>query len=316
MPGDDWQCGRPSRLRILTSDTPITGAADGAVLVDAAAAGTAGVPASRTVPTAPIRAELAVVYRDEAGNWGRPARISRAGVPLGPTPVAPPARPAGGGPGASPDGLTAPGARDATAPGLRVSAPRYGPSSGRVRVRWRGEDASAIRYRVQVRRGLGRYRTLRARTAATTLRHRAPRGTTLIFRVTATDAAGNRSAARRARTLVPLDQTSRRLALDSGWRPAVRRRGAFGGSVAVARRAGAGAVLRFRGTGVAVFLARGSRTRALTVVLDGRRRTLRGSTGLRRPAFARSGLGRGRTHRLVLVAPRRGVRLDAVAVAR
>jgi hypothetical protein len=75
---------------------------------------------------------------------------------------------------------------------------------------------------VQVRRGVGRSRTLRARTTATSLRYRAPRGTTLTFRVTATDAAGNRSAARRARTLV----------------------------------------LRFRGTGVAVFLARGSRAAA------------------------------------------------------
>jgi hypothetical protein len=74
-------------------------------------------------------------------------------------------------------------------------------------------------------------------------------------------------------------------------------------------------VLRFRGTGVAVFLARGSRTRRLTVVLDGRRRTLRGPAGLRRPAFVRTGLRRGR-HGLVVVAPRRGLRLDAVGVSR
>jgi Subtilase family len=299
VPGDDWQCGKPSRLRILTSDAPITGAAAGSVLVDAPAEGSAGAAAVRDLPTASLKGELAVVYRDDAGNWGRPARISRGGAPLGPAPVAPPV------------------ARDSTAPTLRVSAPRYGPSSGRVRVRWRGRDASPVRYRVQVRRGVKRYRTLRAATAAASLRYRAPRGTTLTFRVVATDAAGNRSRPRGARTLVPLDQTSRRLRLDGGWRRAVRRHGAFGGSVAIAGRAGARGSLRFRGTGVAVFLARGSRVRTLRVVLDGRRRTVRrGRAGLRRPAFARIGLRRGRTHRLVLVAPRRGVRLDAVAVSR
>ena len=42
VPGDDWQCGAPSRVRVLTADSPITGAADGAVLVDEAAEGTAG----------------------------------------------------------------------------------------------------------------------------------------------------------------------------------------------------------------------------------------------------------------------------------
>ena len=314
VPGDDWQCGTPNRLRILTADTPITGAADGSVLVDAPAEGSAGAAASRVVPSAPIRAELAVVYRDENGNWGRPARISREGVPLGPTPVAPPAQTGGAGTGAAPDGSAGPGARDATAPGLSVSAPRYGPSSGRVRVRWRGTDASPVRYRVQLRRGVRRFRTLRARTAATSLRYRAPRGTTLTFRVTATDTAGNHSRARSARTLVPLDQTSRRLRLDRGWRRAARRRGAFGGSVAVARRAGARGVLRFRGTGVAVFLARGSRARSFIAVLDGRPYSGRGRAGLRRPAFARMGLRRGR-HTLKLLA-RRGVRLDAVAVRR
>ena len=297
VPGDDWQCGAPSRVRILTADSPISGAADGAVVVDEPAAGSAGAGASQFVPAAVMRAELAVVYRDEAGNWGRPARISRDGAPLGPTPVAPPA------------------ARDATAPRLRVSAPRYGPSSGRVPVRWRGTDASPIRYRVDVRRGTGRYRTLRAATSGTSLRYRAPRGSTLTFRVTATDAAGNRSGARHARTLVPLDETSTALRLDAGWRRAVRRRGAYGGTVAVARRPGARAVLRFRGTGVAVFLARGSTVRRITVQVDGRRWTRRGRAGLRTPAFARAGLRRGR-HRVVVVAPRSGVRLDAVAIRR
>jgi hypothetical protein len=122
---------------------------------------------------------------------------------------------------------------------------------------------------------------------------------------------------RRARTLVPLDQTSRRLRLGTGWRRAVRRRGAFGGTVAVTRRAGARGVLRFRGTGAAVFAAAPRRgARRLTVILDGRRRTvrLRRRPGLR-PAFARFGLRRG-PHRLVLRAPVRDVRLDAVAVRR
>jgi hypothetical protein len=298
VPGDDWQCGKPSRVRILTSDAPITGAASGSVVADAPAAGSAGAAASQVLPTAALKGELAVVYRDDAGNWGRPARISRGGAVLGPAAVAPPAV-----------------ARDTSAPRLSVRAPRYGPSSGRVRVRWRGRDASPIRYRVQVRRGVGRYRTVRAASAASSLRYRAPRGTTLTFRVTATDAAGNRSGARRARTRVPLDQTSRRLKLGRAWRRAVRRRGAYGGTVAVARRAGARATLRFRGTGVAVFLARGSRRRSLIAVVDGHPHGIsRGRTGLRRPAFALTNLRRGR-HRLALLAPR-GVRLDAVATSR
>jgi hypothetical protein len=78
--------------------------------------------------------------------------------------------------------------------------------------------------------------------------------------------------------------------------------------------------MRFRGSGAAVFLAAAPRraARRLTVILDGRRRTvrLRGRAGLRRPVFARFGLRRGRVHRLVLRAPVRGVRLDAVAVRR
>jgi hypothetical protein len=45
-----------------------------------------------------------------------------------------------------------------------------------------------------------------------------------------------------------------------------------------------------------------------------RYRTLRARTGLRRPAFALTGLRRGH-HRIALLAPR-GVRLDAVAVSR
>ena len=260
---------------MLTADTPIGGAADGSVLVDEPATGSAGAAASQVVPAPAVKAELAVVYRDEAGNWSRPARISREGVPLGPTPVPPSGSGSGGPAGGPPPASGAAGAGDTAAPSLRVRAPRYGPSTGRVRVRWRGTDASALRYRVQVRRGAGRFRTLRSRTTATTLRHRAPRGSTLTFRVTATDAAGNRTT-RSARTLIPLDQTSRRVRLDDGWSRAFRRRGAYGGSVAVARRAGARAVLRFRGTGVAVFLARGSRVRRIAVEVDGRRRTLRG----------------------------------------
>ena len=143
VPGDDWQCGAPSRVRVLTADSPITGAADGAVLVDEAAEGTAGDAASRAVATDVLRAELAVVYRDEAGNWGRPARISRDGEPLGPTPVAPPgAKPPAAGGAPAPGGGS--GARDGTAPDLRVTAPRFGPFSGRVRVRWRSADAVVL----------------------------------------------------------------------------------------------------------------------------------------------------------------------------
>ena len=316
VPGDDWQCGTPSRVRILTSDAPIDGAADGTVLFDAAASGTAGDRRSREVPASAVRAELAVVYRDDNGNWGRPARISRDGVPLVPTPVAPPARPAGAAPGSDGAGGS-PGARDAAAPTVRVSAPRYGPSTARVRVRWRGRDQSALTYRVQTRRTRGAWRTLRSRTRATSLRYRARRGQTLEFRVTATDTSGNRSRPGGASTVVPLDQTSRRIRFGSGWAKATRRRGAFGRTVALARRPGAVATLRFRGSAVAVFLARSPARQRLTATLDGRRVRLRvRGTGLRRPVLLRSGLSRRRTHRLVLRSAARGVVLDAVGVRR
>ncbi len=314
VPGDDWQCGTPSRYRILTSDAPIDGAADGTVLVDEAASGSAGDAGSRSVPASSALAELAVVYRDDNGNWGRPARISREGVALGPTPVAPPAKPPGAG---GQSGAGSPPAHDAVAPVVRVSAPRYGPSSARVRVRWRGRDQSPITYAVQARRAHGAWRTLRGATRATSLRYRGRRGQTLEFRVTATDAAGNRSRPAGAVTVVPIDQTSRAIRYGRGWVRAKRRRGAFGRTVALARRPGATASLRFRGRAVAVFLARSHAPRRITVVLDGRRFAVRTrGAGLHRPALLRVRLSPRRAHRLVLRAGERGVALDAVGVRR
>ena len=316
VPGDDWQCGSPARYRIVTSDSPIDGAGDGAALVDEAAVGQAGNDAAKNVPAAAVREELAVVYADEHGNWGRPARISREGVPLGPTPVAPPKLPQSSGPSGQ-DGGTTPGARDSAAPTVRVSAPRYGPSNARVRVRWLGADQSPVTYTVQARQARGRFRTLRTETRATSLRYRARRGQTLEFRVTAIDTAGNRSRPGSAGTVIPLDQTSRRIRYGGGWTRALRRRGAFGRTVALARRPGARATLRFRGSAVAVFLARSNRRQRIVVELDGRRFDVRTrGAGLRRPALVRSRLSTRRTHRLVLRAPAAGVALDALGVTR
>ncbi|MEO8688471.1 MAG: VCBS repeat-containing protein [Solirubrobacteraceae bacterium] len=75
VPGDDWQCGKPSRLRILTSDAPITGAAAGRVLVDAPATGSAGDAAAPSAAPSPSRGE-----RRPAARCGSAAPASRCSL--------------------------------------------------------------------------------------------------------------------------------------------------------------------------------------------------------------------------------------------
>jgi hypothetical protein len=80
QPGDDWLCGSPCRYRVIASTDPIRHPGDGEVIVAADAVGGAGEAVSRTftqaqVGTAPY---VAVLYRDEARNWGllRSTRIT------------------------------------------------------------------------------------------------------------------------------------------------------------------------------------------------------------------------------------------------
>jgi hypothetical protein len=72
QPGDDWLCGSPDRYRVIAANSPIRHPGDGQVIADTAASGGSGQTVSRTFTAANIGAAayVAVLYRDEAGNWG------------------------------------------------------------------------------------------------------------------------------------------------------------------------------------------------------------------------------------------------------
>jgi hypothetical protein len=84
QPGDDWLCGSPARYRVIVSNSPIDNPDDGDVIVYAAA-GSAGQRVSRTLirPSARTARHVAVLYRDDAKNWGllRSARITGPSSP-------------------------------------------------------------------------------------------------------------------------------------------------------------------------------------------------------------------------------------------
>jgi hypothetical protein len=85
QPGDDWLCGSPCRYRVIASTDPIRHPGDGEVIVAADAVGGAGEAVSRTFTQAQVGTAqyVAVLYRDEAGNWGllRSTRITSPGGP-------------------------------------------------------------------------------------------------------------------------------------------------------------------------------------------------------------------------------------------
>jgi hypothetical protein len=94
-PGDDWLCGQAQRYRVIASSSPIDHPGDGTVIGDFAATASAGNSQSQLV-TNPGRANsyFAVLYQDDAGNWGHlasiqlphdhPASAQRLRVPLVP----------------------------------------------------------------------------------------------------------------------------------------------------------------------------------------------------------------------------------------
>jgi hypothetical protein len=72
QPGDDWMCGRPAGYRVIVSANPIRHPDGGRAIATAGATGSAGAKvarrfASRTVGQAGY---AAVLYHDDAGNWG------------------------------------------------------------------------------------------------------------------------------------------------------------------------------------------------------------------------------------------------------
>ena len=72
QPGDDWMCGSPSRYKVIASQNPIHRPVDGSILTVTAAGGTVHDAVSRTFTQAKIGAAryVAVLYGDDAGNWG------------------------------------------------------------------------------------------------------------------------------------------------------------------------------------------------------------------------------------------------------
>ncbi len=77
-PGDDWLCGKARRYRIIRSTAPIDEPTDGTVVGDFDAVASAGQAETRTVADIGNAAHVAVLYQDDAGNWGH---LATAAVP-------------------------------------------------------------------------------------------------------------------------------------------------------------------------------------------------------------------------------------------
>jgi len=71
-PGDDWLCGTADAYRVITSDSPIDEPSDGDLLAEEEAADGAGATVERAFASGDVgdATYAAVLYRDEAGNWG------------------------------------------------------------------------------------------------------------------------------------------------------------------------------------------------------------------------------------------------------
>ncbi len=82
-PGDDWLCGHAKRYRLLASNKPILHPSQGHSLgdFDAQAEGTRE---TRTLRMSSKARYFAVLYQDEAGNWGHLAPLARAAKPAKP----------------------------------------------------------------------------------------------------------------------------------------------------------------------------------------------------------------------------------------
>src|SRR5215208_4908811 len=72
QPGDDWMCGRPALYRVVVSTDPIAHPSDGRLVGVGVPTGPTGTEVTRTIAKSKIgqASYLAVLYRDEAGNWG------------------------------------------------------------------------------------------------------------------------------------------------------------------------------------------------------------------------------------------------------
>ncbi len=79
-PGDDWLCGTASRYRIIKSNEPIRHPTDGEVVGDFDPTVATGERQAKLVTNlAGASTYFAVLYQDDAGNWGH---LASAGVPF------------------------------------------------------------------------------------------------------------------------------------------------------------------------------------------------------------------------------------------
>jgi hypothetical protein len=76
-PGDDWLCGKAKRYRLLASSKPIVHPAKARSL-GTFAAQAAGKRETRTIRITKRNRYFAVVYQDDAGNWGHAAPNAKA----------------------------------------------------------------------------------------------------------------------------------------------------------------------------------------------------------------------------------------------
>jgi hypothetical protein len=71
-PGDDWACGKAAHYQVIAADGPIHHPDDGSVIAQADPADAPGSTVTRSLTADEIGTadHVAVIYRDEAGNWG------------------------------------------------------------------------------------------------------------------------------------------------------------------------------------------------------------------------------------------------------
>jgi len=147
-PGDDWLCGKADRYEIRASDGPINSPSDGQEVASGPAAASAGESESRAVTLPAGTTRVAVLYRDDAGNWGdlasaevAPAGGGTGGGSGGPGPGTGDPLPGGGTGGNG----AAPKPRPCIPRRARVTAGRVGPA--RI-----GRSLTALQRRYRVTR--------------------------------------------------------------------------------------------------------------------------------------------------------------------
>jgi hypothetical protein len=173
-PGDDLECGNATKFRVLVSGDTINGPDDGTVVGGDQNAGAQGSSASQTI-TLPSgtrshgNTHVAVIYRDEAGNWGRPNDFPVAALPTG-------GGAGGGGNGKGAARRCIP--RRVGVSGRRLGPARIGAGLGALERRYRAVRSTRTRARFCVRGG-GRFvvaaRGGRIYLAATTARRHTTR---------------------------------------------------------------------------------------------------------------------------------------------